>query len=264
MKIDLTTQVQNILPIANGGTGNASGAMLPNFADNETPAGTVNGSNNVFVLAHVPNPQASLQQFKNSSLMLQGVDYSLSQSTVTFTVPPASGSNLRAWYRWNVNVLMAVIRGEQIFWSDVCVFNALSFLVVSDSAASTHADAFSWAYQLSSVIAETMAMSTALVVGYGLLFAEAMVQHDSVSVGQYFADTLTLSDSFNFVLAGGASQALLVDTMTMTDGLTGFQIGLVITDGKLMFDFFEVNVIHVVLTDSNTMTDHLSKQLHIV
>lgn len=73
---------------------------------NEIPAGTVDGANRVFALAHVPVP-SSLMLFKNGLLMAQGAtdDYTLSGATVTFStdqVPQAADANgadkLRAFY----------------------------------------------------------------------------------------------------------------------------------------------------------------------
>jgi len=91
-------------------------ATVPNFADNETPAGTINGSNVTFTLAHTPNPPGSLlliscngslapivQLFFQSTDPIQG--YSLSGATITFVTAPsatcADGSSaMRAWYRY--------------------------------------------------------------------------------------------------------------------------------------------------------------------
>src|SRR5678809_767545 len=54
--------------------------IVPLFADDETPSGTVNGSNVTFTLAHTPNPSASLQLFVNGQLMTPGAteDFTLS------------------------------------------------------------------------------------------------------------------------------------------------------------------------------------------
>lgn len=83
---------------------------MPNFADNETPAGTIDGTNAAFALAHAPSPAASLQLFfqydtnvreQVTRLYREGVDYTLSGSTITFaTAPPDSISSLVAFYRY--------------------------------------------------------------------------------------------------------------------------------------------------------------------
>lgn len=70
------------------------------FVENEVPTGTVNGSNAAFTLAGTPNPAASLEVYVNGVHMKSGgEDFSLSGSTITFTVAPATGSLLLASYR---------------------------------------------------------------------------------------------------------------------------------------------------------------------
>lgn len=73
-----------------------------NFADDETPGGTINGSNLTFTLANAPNPSASLQLYQNGVLLEQNTDYRLSGSTITFVsaaVAPDTGDSLTAFYR---------------------------------------------------------------------------------------------------------------------------------------------------------------------
>ncbi len=71
-------------------------------AESETPSGEVNGTNRVFHLAHTPWPGASLQVFVGGVLTRQGVDYTLSGSTITFEEgkQPANGEWILAWYRY--------------------------------------------------------------------------------------------------------------------------------------------------------------------
>lgn len=70
-------------------------------AENETPTGTPDGQLTVFTLAASPSPTASLMLFRNGLLQTQGVDYTLSGSTITFLMGavPQTGDLLRAWYR---------------------------------------------------------------------------------------------------------------------------------------------------------------------
>lgn len=85
------------------GTGVGGGGFVPNFADNETPSGTIDGSNLVFTLAHTPSPAASLDLFKNGQLMIAGgVDYTLATATITFTAgsKPFTGDSLICSYRY--------------------------------------------------------------------------------------------------------------------------------------------------------------------
>lgn len=75
----------------------------PMFSDEEVPSGAINGSNTTFTLANAPNPSASLQLFLNGVLQAQGAgeDYTLSGSTITFTVAPSTGDLLLCWYRFS-------------------------------------------------------------------------------------------------------------------------------------------------------------------
>lgn len=83
----------------------AAGGNVPQFADAETPAGAVNGTNPTFTLAFAPNPALSLLLFRNGILQRAGADFTLSGNTVTFfnsantnTVPQATDI-LQASYR---------------------------------------------------------------------------------------------------------------------------------------------------------------------
>ncbi len=79
------------------GTGPASA-----FVDDETPQGTINGSNLAFTLHAAPNPLVSLKLFKNGELLQQNVDYTITSTTITFasqSVTPQPGDVLCAYYR---------------------------------------------------------------------------------------------------------------------------------------------------------------------
>lgn len=73
----------------------------PNFADNETPSGSINGSNTSFTLAHSP-VGTSLSLYKNGQLQIAGgsADYTLSSSTITYNAAPKTGDVLIANYRF--------------------------------------------------------------------------------------------------------------------------------------------------------------------
>ena len=84
------------------GTGGGSGGVLPQFADGEIPAGTVNGANTAFTLQFAPSPQTSLDLYRNGLLMKPGTDYSLNTNVVTFflAATPQAGDGLVANYRY--------------------------------------------------------------------------------------------------------------------------------------------------------------------
>lgn len=70
------------------------------FAENETPAGAIDGANDVFTLAHTPNA-GSLQLFLNGMYQTPcGEDYTLVTNTITFINAPIGGSILRAFYKY--------------------------------------------------------------------------------------------------------------------------------------------------------------------
>jgi len=83
-------------PVTAGGS-----SLTLHRIDDEIPTGTIDGSNTGFTLSQVPSPAASLMLFRNGSIMIQGLDYSLGSpvsSTITFTTAPLVNDSLRAFY----------------------------------------------------------------------------------------------------------------------------------------------------------------------
>lgn len=93
-----TPQTGDILTAFYRAQGSGSVAQ---FADAETPAGTIDGVNAVFSVMTAPNPAASLQLFKNGALQRPDIDYTLSANTITFAsgTTPRTGDSLLAFYR---------------------------------------------------------------------------------------------------------------------------------------------------------------------
>jgi hypothetical protein len=77
----------------------AGSGTAPAFFDYLTPIGLVNGTNAVFTLPVVPSPGASLRDYLNGQLMTEGVDYTLSGATITYTSPPPATSTHVAFCR---------------------------------------------------------------------------------------------------------------------------------------------------------------------
>lgn len=74
-----------------------------NFADNEVPAGTIDGVNAAFTLLHTP-VGTSLELTRNGQVQKDGAgnNYTLSGNIITFQTGniPQVGDNLQAWYRF--------------------------------------------------------------------------------------------------------------------------------------------------------------------
>ena len=72
-----------------------------NFAENETPTGTINGSNVTFTLANTPT-SGSVQLFLNGARQESGAtrDYTISGLTITFVSAPLTNSRMLADYRY--------------------------------------------------------------------------------------------------------------------------------------------------------------------
>lgn len=80
------------------------------WINNETPSGSIDGSNTQFNLAQVPNPSSSLLLTKNGQILYEATGYTLSGQTVIFQTgyipqPPSGGDlvgdQLRVWYQIN-------------------------------------------------------------------------------------------------------------------------------------------------------------------
>jgi hypothetical protein len=67
--------------------------------DNETPTGTIDGTNDDFTLSKTPSPAGSLQLYLDGVLQVATVDYTLTGNAIAYTTPPTGGSVHRAWYR---------------------------------------------------------------------------------------------------------------------------------------------------------------------
>lgn len=74
---------------------------LANWINNETPVGTINGSNGIFTVAQVPNPTSSFLLVKNGLTQKQGTHYTLSGQTISYLTDyiPQSGDEHHVWYQ---------------------------------------------------------------------------------------------------------------------------------------------------------------------
>lgn len=80
--------------------GVSTGYTTSNFVDQETPSGTVNGSNTSFTLANTPTA-GSVHLWLEGWLLIPGAgnDYTISGSNITMLTAPLTGERLRASYR---------------------------------------------------------------------------------------------------------------------------------------------------------------------
>lgn len=69
------------------------------FADDETPTGDIDGVNTDFVLANTPK-DGSVKVYVNGSRMRITEDYTISDKTISFLIPPPSGSIILTDYRY--------------------------------------------------------------------------------------------------------------------------------------------------------------------
>ena len=85
----------------------------PDYADGETPAGTINGTNVTFTLANIPAPASSLALYRNGVFQQQGSDYTITNNVITFNAvsTPQVGDAVAAFYRITSPGLIQVLAG---------------------------------------------------------------------------------------------------------------------------------------------------------
>ena len=81
-----------------GGSNTLSQLPVATQIQNETPSGTVNGSNTSFTLAHAPVTTLSVSLYLDGILLVYTTDYTISGTTITMVNAPVLGQSLRAVY----------------------------------------------------------------------------------------------------------------------------------------------------------------------
>lgn len=66
--------------------------------NNETPSGTINGSNTVFTLSAAPEEADAVLVFLDGLKLKQTTDYSISGTTLTMVVAPSVAQELTVQY----------------------------------------------------------------------------------------------------------------------------------------------------------------------
>jgi hypothetical protein len=64
----------------------------------QTPTGTINGSNVSFTLSNTPAIAATVVVYVDGAIQIQSTDYTLTTNTITFTVAPATGQSIIVQY----------------------------------------------------------------------------------------------------------------------------------------------------------------------
>lgn len=73
---------------------------VPTIVSNEVPTGSINSSNQSFVLANTPNPASSLAVYLNGQRLTVTGDYTLSTDTISMVIAPVTGDILFCDYRY--------------------------------------------------------------------------------------------------------------------------------------------------------------------
>lgn len=100
---DVTTTAGSLSTTVNHTSGSGF-CKYTDFIANETPSGTINGSNATFTLANTPatvNSAVSSLEVVLNGVVLEGGsgnDYTLSGNTITMLLVPQTGDKLRAYY----------------------------------------------------------------------------------------------------------------------------------------------------------------------
>lgn len=102
--------------------GSGSGGIVPAYSDAEVPSGIINGLNQIFTVANTPSPTSSVEVYHNGILMEQGVDYTISGATFTFSPAdvPQVGDIVLVNYRYaNPNNPLGTLTAAQVVCSSV-------------------------------------------------------------------------------------------------------------------------------------------------
>ena len=83
-----------------GKKGQAYGSIRTRYIDDETPSGTIDGSNTSFTISKAPNPVNSLKVYVGGIRLRVTEDYTFSGRTITFTTAPLTNSIILVDFRY--------------------------------------------------------------------------------------------------------------------------------------------------------------------
>lgn len=72
--------------------------LIANQFVQETPSGTINGTNVVFSLSSTPETTSQVLLFQDGLSLIQGTHYTISGLTITLTTAPVVGQTLTVYY----------------------------------------------------------------------------------------------------------------------------------------------------------------------
>lgn len=98
-EIEKMRKLYEDVPKSKGGGGFSKIHMDRHFVDDETPSGTINGSNVTFTISKAPTT-GSLKVYRGGARQKVGDDYTISGRTITFDVAPVVGETLLVDFRF--------------------------------------------------------------------------------------------------------------------------------------------------------------------
>lgn len=93
-----TSQGASSTFLQNNGSGVLSWQTFAPTFEQETPSGSINGSNTAFSLAFTPTASSAVHIYLDGVFQEQTVDYTISGASLTFTVAPSLGQTMKAVY----------------------------------------------------------------------------------------------------------------------------------------------------------------------
>jgi hypothetical protein len=84
--------------LKNNGSGTLTWSTFAPTYEQETPSGSIDGSNTSFTLAFTPTADSSVQIYLNGVFQEQTVDYTISGANLTFISAPSLGQRMKAVY----------------------------------------------------------------------------------------------------------------------------------------------------------------------
>lgn len=84
--------------VINGSNNTLTNVPISASMVQETPSGSINGSNTTFTLANIPGSNSSVQVYLDGIVLIQSTDYTLSSATITMTTAPALAQKLYVVY----------------------------------------------------------------------------------------------------------------------------------------------------------------------